>query len=57
MKHFGLEGNDFIYGPSAEKRDLLTDANSEEPNKPAHSRSLVRIFAVRLHNTGALLKI
>ena len=45
-----------LYGPAAEKRDLRTYANSENPDQPAHLRSLVRIFAVRLHNIGTLLK-
>ena len=33
---------DFIYGPAAEKRDLRTIANGEDPGHPAHQRSLVR---------------
>ena len=36
-----------VYGPAAEKRDLRTYANSEDPDQPVHSRSLVRIFAYR----------
>ena len=40
-----------------EKRDLRTYANSEDPDQPAHLRSLVRIFAIRLHNIGILLKL
>ena len=42
---------------AAEKRDLRTYANSEDPDQTAHPRSLVRTFAVRLHNIGTLLKI
>ena len=45
-----------IYGPAAEKRDLRTFGNSEDPDQPAHARSLVRIFAVHLHNRWTLLK-
>ena len=44
-------------GSVAEKRELITYANSKDPDQPAHPRRLVRIFAVRLHNEGTLLKI
>ena len=47
-------GNMRTYGSAAEKRDLRTYANSKYPDQTAH---LVRIFAVRLHNIGCLLKI
>ena len=47
-KHFTCE---------PEKRDLRTYANSEDPDQPAHLRGLVRIFAIRLHNIGTLLKL
>ena len=36
-------------GPVAEKRDLRTYANSEDPVQPGHPRRLVRFFAVRLY--------
>ena len=45
------------YGSVAEKRDLRTYANSEDPDQTVHLRSLVRIFTVCLHNIGTLLKI
>ena len=45
------------YWPTAEKKDLRTYANSEDPDQPALSRSLARIFVVRLHNIGTLSKI
>ena len=45
------------YGLAAEKRDLRTYANSEDPDQSVHTHSLVRIFAVCLHNIGTLLKI
>ena len=43
-------------GPMAEKWDLRTYANTEDPDQPAHPRSLVRIIVVRLHNIGIFLK-
>ena len=42
---------------AAEKIDIRTYANSKDPDHPAHPRSPVRVFAVRLHNIGTLLKI
>ena len=44
-------------GPAAEERDLRTYTNSNDPDQPAHARSLVRIIAIRHHNIEALLKI
>ena len=41
----------------AEKRDHRTYAESEDPDQPAHPRSLVRSFTVRLNNIGIVLKI
>ena len=41
-----------IFGPAAEKRDLRTYANSEDPVQTAHPRSLDWIFAVRLYSIG-----
>ena len=38
------------YWPVAEKMDLRTYANSEDPDQPAHPQRLIRIFAVRPHN-------
>ena len=46
-----------IYGPAAVKKDIGTYANSEDPDQPAHPRSLVRIFTVRLHNIWTVLRI
>ena len=40
--------NVYEIGPAAEKRDLRTYANSEDPDQTVHPRSLVKIFAVRL---------
>ena len=37
---------------AAEKLDIRTYANSKDPDHPAHPRSPVRVFAVRLHNIG-----
>ena len=36
-------------GSAVEKRDPRIYATREDPDQPAHSHSLVRIFAVRLH--------
>ena len=44
------------YGPEAEGRDFRKYANTEDPDHPAHPRSLVSIFAVRLHKIRTLLK-
>ena len=40
-----------IFGSVAEKKDLRTYANNKEPDP----RSLVWIFAIRIHNIGTLL--
>ena len=42
---------------AAEEKVLRTYSNSEDTDQSAHPRSLVRIFAVRLHNIGTLLKV
>ena len=47
-KFYGLNGL------AAEKRGLRTNANSEDPDQPAHPRSLSRFFAVLLHNMGTV---
>ena len=47
----------FLDEPAAGKRDLKTYAKSKDPDQTVHPRSLVRIFAVRPHNMGTLLKI
>ena len=46
-----------LFRPAAEKRDLRTHANSKDADQSAHPHSLDRIFAVRLHNSGTVLKI
>ena len=43
-------------GGGAEERYLKTYAYSDQ-DQPVHPRSLVLIFAVRLHDIGILLKI
>ena len=48
------KGEYIIYGPAAEKEDLRIYAKSEDTDQPAYPRSLVRIFADRLHNIGTL---
>ena len=37
-----------IKGPQRQKKDLWTCAPSEDSDQPAHSRSLIRIFTVRI---------
>ena len=34
----------------AERKDIRTSANCKDTDRPAHPYSLVRIFAVHLHN-------
>ena len=46
-----------INRPAAVERDLRTYANSGDPDQTAHSRSLVWIFAVSLHNIVIYLDI
>ena len=53
----GIPGHLLNVGWRLRKRGLRTYANSEDPDQTAHPRSLVRIFAVRLHSIGTLLKI
>ena len=36
------------YGPKREKTYLITCAPNEDSNQPAHPRSLIRVFAVRM---------
>ena len=55
FKVLGCIAKLFTFGLSAEKRDLIAYANNEDPDQPAHQRSLVTIFVVRLHNIGTWL--
>ena len=53
----GYPWTSFKCGLAAEKKGLRTYANIVDPDQTAHPRSLVRIFAVRLHSIVTLLKI
>ena len=57
LRNVGVKQKLVFYGLANKKRELRTFANSEGPDQPAHPRSLIRTFALRLHNIGRLLKV